>query len=195
MVNIKTMEKLLLTVILVTMNLFSSGCRQKIEWNNDLNKTEADMSGYHYLQDDHPAFEQITLEESFRLFENNQSGVVLYSRTSCDFCNAAVPILNEAAKDCNVKILYVDIDDPAFISLPLSDQKELVDHLTELVSSVLENNNLLIPLVVGVKNGKITGSYVGLTDSIKIKEYKDNDKAALNGMKRIYTTIIHSVLK
>lgn len=194
MVNINIIEKFILIVILIAMNLFPSGCVKEIEWNNDLNKTEADMSGYHYLQDDHPAFEQITLEESFRLFENNQSGVVLYSRTSCEFCNAAVPILNEAAKDCNVKIMYVDIDDPEFISLPLSDQKELVDHLTELVSSLLDDNNLLIPLVVGVKNGKITGSYVGLTDSIKIKTYEDNDKATLNGMKKIYITIIHSVL-
>ena len=38
------MEKLLLTVILVTMNLFPSGCSQEIEWNNDLNKTEADIT-------------------------------------------------------------------------------------------------------------------------------------------------------
>ena len=64
----------------------------------NLNATKADMSAYAFIEDDDPAFLEVTTEESLRMFVNG-TGVVVYSYETCPWCNRILPILDEAAKE------------------------------------------------------------------------------------------------
>ena len=64
---------------------------------------ETNMSGYRWLEDDDPAFAQVTMTESFRIFEEKGTALILYSYDTCPWCNRAVPVLNKVLKENGIK--------------------------------------------------------------------------------------------
>ena len=74
----------------------------------NLDATKADMSAYVFMEDDDPAFLEVSTEESLRMFVNG-TGVVVYSYETCPWCNRILPILDEAAKEYGTEVFYVNI--------------------------------------------------------------------------------------
>jgi hypothetical protein len=146
----------------------------------NLNTEEADISGYVFLSDSDPAFVEINMEESFRLVEEGGTGLIFYSYEDCPWCNRAVPILNQAAKEEGVTIFYDNIYDDWFMSKTKDEKEALVNKLYEVMEPALDTVTdeetgetspvLRVPLVVAVKDGEIIGHHRGVVDSFELDE-------------------------
>lgn len=159
-----------------------------------------DMSGYTWLNDNNPAFLQVTMEESLRLMDEGGTGMVVYSYSTCPWCNRAIPVLNAAAKEMGIKVYYVDVYEKelmdstgkafstagkAVIRSMLSHYDSILKHETNSETGQMEPA-LYTPEVVAIKNGQIVGHHTALVDSFSMSSEKDqmNDaqKAELTGI-------------
>ena len=192
------MKKLLMAAVLAAVSL--TGCSKA--GNKDAEPTPVTitnpvefetlplvMDGYEFLEDDDPAFIEITLAESVKMFTEKGSGILYYGREGCWWCQRAVPILNDAAKQMGITVYYIDVN------LPTS--KESYDTLESYISSIFEkdaetgNPVFKVPEVIGVKEGEIVGHHLSLVDGF---DPEDND-AMMNDeqkaeLKKIYLDII-----
>ena len=148
------------------------------------------LDGYEFLEDDDPAFTEITLAESVRMFEEKGSGILYYGRTGCFWCQRMFPVLNDAAKEMGITVYYVDVD------LPTS--KEAYDTLVTYIESIFEVNEktgkgeFKVPEVIGVKNGEITGHHLSLVSGFDPdKQDMLTEEQALE-LKNIYKDIIEA---
>lgn len=140
-----------------------------------------DMSEYQYLDDEDPAFVQITFDEMLRLFEEDGTGVVLLSYETCPWCNRAVPVLDEAAKAEGIQVFYVDIYEDEMVKDKTEEEwNEALDTFYSYADSILKHETneetgesepvLYVPLVIGIKNGEITGSHTSLVSSFTLTD-------------------------
>lgn len=189
------MKKLL--VLLLSVSLLA-GCTAKINQDTtnsiekidvstlnilDLNATTADMSDYTLLTDTQHVFKQITMEESLRLFDEKGSGVLFYGYKQCGFCQQAVPVLNNAARQMGVDVYYVDVKSQEGNSSEIFEQliNRVEDHLAE------ENGQKMfyVPQIFVIKDGEIVGEHLSLIDSYDINSGDMNEKQR-NDLKKIY---------
>lgn len=166
----------------------------------DLVTSEADMTGYQWLYDTDPPFVETTFQESIRMFTEKGSGILYYGRTNCPWCQRAVPVLDEVAKETGVTIYYIDAQQPlataADGSVDAAKSQEVYQELLGYISPILEKDEdgkpaFQIPEVIGVKNGEIVGHHLSLVDSFSL----DSEDAQMNDeqvaeLKDIYRRII-----
>ena len=166
----------------------------------DLVTSEADMTGYQWLYDTDPPFVETTFQESIRMFTEKGSGILYYGRTNCPWCQRAVPVLDEVAKETGVTIYYIDASEPlataADGSVDATKSQEVYQELLGYISPILEKDEdgkpaFQIPEVIGVKNGEIVGHHLSLVDSFSL----DSEDAQMNDeqvaeLKDIYRRII-----
>ena len=175
--KVQNRKKLLMAIVLAAVSLTacSKDENKEPEQVTITNPVEFEtlplvMDGYGFLEDDDPAFIEITLAESVRMFTEKGSGILYYGREGCWWCQRAVPVLNEAAKELGVKVYYIDVN------LPTS--KESYDALESHINSIFEkdaetgNPVFKVPEVIGVKEGEIVGHHLSLVKSF---EPGDND--------------------
>ena len=149
--------------------LFSSACSSvdPIEINNPvtLSTTPADMSCYVWLNDEEPAFEEITASESCRMFEEDGCGVLYFGYVGCAYCQRAVPELNTAAEACGVTVYYVDVNSPLNTN---ADFRGLLPYIDSALVKTPEGKAFMVPLVIAVKDGEVVGSHLALVDGYNI---------------------------
>ena len=170
-----------------------------------LNTKKLEMDGYWWLEDDDPAFEQISFTEAFRLFDEGGTGVLLYSYQTCPYCNRAVPILNEVLKEAGIKAYYVDVYEPEMTSE--IDEKifdERLHKLYECLDSVIKKEPnpetgelepaFFVPEVLSIVDGEIKAHHTSLTDDFTLEneetQLTDAQRAEL---KSIYQNVIRHV--
>ncbi len=145
------------------------------------------LAGYEFLEDDDPAFTEITLAESIRMYREKGSGILYYGREGCWWCQRVVPVLNEAAKEAGVLVYYVDV------ALPTS--KESYDELVSYIEGIFELDAstgepvFKVPEVIGVKNGEITGHHLSLVSSFDPDKQDMLTDAQREELKQIYLDI------
>lgn len=158
----------------------------------ELETMTAAMGEYEFLEDDSPAFTEITLAESIRMFKEKGTGILYYGRVGCWWCQRAVPVLNEAAKEMGVTVYYIDVQ------LPTTEAA--YKELESLISSIFETDAstgkpvFKVPEVIGVKDGEIVGHHLSLVSSFE----PDGDDAMMSDeqnaeLKAIYEDIIAAV--
>lgn len=186
--------------ILIILSVFCLiGCAPTIEKctisnSVDIVSTKADMSNYKFLDDNDHSFKKITYKESLRIFEESGSGILFYGYDDCYYCNRAVPILNEVAKEAGIDIYYIDTYD--ITDTTREDYDALMDYLkpTFREDEETETKEFYVPDVVGVKKGEIIKFHVSLTDDfIAGNENKQLTTAQQNNLKQIYIDIINSI--
>lgn len=194
------MKKIVLIFTLM-MTLVSCGKAQATETEVDetvtitnsveFNTTTADMSGYKWLYDSEPAFVEITLEESIRMFSEGGSGILYYGYAGCPWCERAVPILNEVAKDLGVTVYYINVH----AQTTMEAYNELLTYITPILETDSNGEpEFKVPEVIGVKNGEITDHHLALVDGFKIEgDESQLDDSQKEEMENIYRTIIKSV--
>lgn len=166
-----------------------------------------DMSGYKWLDDKSPAFIQISMEESMKLIDGGGSGILLYSYPTCPWCNRAVPVLNEAAKEMGIHIYYIDVYETELMSTDgksfSTEGKAVIQSMLTHFDSILKHEvntatgvsepTLYTPEVVAIKKGEITSHHTSLVDGVTISsdadQMTDDQKAELKG---IYEDLIRS---
>lgn len=139
-----------------------------------LHTKAADLACYYTLDGTKTCFSQVTLQEALRLFDENGTGVLFFSKPTCAWCNLAIEVLNETGLKNRTDIYYIDIEDPEFEVLGINEQYTLIETLIDDLYEILpketaadgsEKAVLYVPLLVAVKNGKITGNHLGLVNS------------------------------
>ena len=153
--------------------LLTAGCASPAEQQTHLNSQKADMSEYYYFDDEDHAFEEVTLAESLRLFDEKLDGIILYSYTTCPFCNNAIPILNEIAKEYEQTVYYVDVYGQDLSGYTKEERTELMDHFMEIMDPTLVYNSskgeweFQVPIVMTVIDGNIVSFHIGITEDYK----------------------------
>lgn len=159
-----------------------------------------DMSGYKWLEDKDPAFIQVSMQESLRLMDEGGSGIILYSYPDCPWCNRAVPVLNDAAKEMGIHVYYVDVYELELLDASgksfSAEGKTIIQSMLKHYDSILKHETnsdtgeveptLYTPEVVAIKKGQITGHHTSLVDSFNMTsdtdQMNDDQKAELKGI-------------
>lgn len=172
----------------------------------NLNATKADMSAYAFIEDDDPAFLEVTTEESLRMFVNG-TGVVVYSYETCPWCNRILPILDEAAKEYGTEVFYVNIYSDAFMALDNEEKSDQINALYQCLDPILEKEKdpetgedkavMQVPEVVAVKDGEIVSHHMGVVDDFSLDpehldEYQVTDEQKQE-LKEIYLDMFASI--
>lgn len=142
-----------------------------------------DMSSYKNMRAFDHQFVGMHPKEFLSAIEDKDfKGIVFFGFKQCHFCQEATSYLNEAAKESDIKIYYIDCYNKDF---PLKDYYE---EIKNKMSTCLNGDDLSTPLVVSVKNSKVTKCHVGLS---KKEDWKQNDpsKNAIDELKNIYFDI------
>lgn len=184
-----------LTAFLLGSALLLGGCASKSEKVTitnpvDIQSEPAIMTVYEWIGDEIADFQEITFAESLRLFTEKGSGILYYGYNDCQWCERAVPVLNEAALQTGVTVYYIDVYGPF---QPTKDEfDDLMDYIEDtFLEDDKGNKSFFVPLVIGVKNGEITGSHVSLVKSFELKdETSMMDEAQKKELRDIYLDII-----
>ena len=156
----------------------------------ELNTYDADMSGYKWLYDSEPAFTEITLEESIRIFKEEESGILYYGYVGCPWCERAVPILNKVAKETGVTVYYINVH----FQTTMEAYNELMTYISPILEKDSEGEPVFkVPEVIAVKDGEITDHHLALVEDFKIEnddsQMSDSQKKELED---IYLNLIQS---
>lgn len=167
-----------------------------------------DMSGYEWLTDKDPAFIQISMSESLKLVDEGGTGIILYSYPTCPWCNRAVPVLNDAAKEMGIHVYYVDVYESELMDATgksfSAEGKTVIQNMLSHFDSILKHEtnkttgksepSLYTPEVVAIKKGAIAGHHTSLVDSFSMTsdtdQMSDAQKAELKG---IYEDLIKAI--
>lgn len=158
----------------------------------ELAAVKSTLSGYKWVGDEIGDFEETSLKETIRLFDEKGSAVVYYGYVGCPWCERALPELNKVALKTGIKIYYVD----ASVSPTSEDYQSLTENLGDAISTNEETGEkeMYVPFVVGIKNGEVVGSHTALIDGFEIKDdssqLSDSQKQELQ---EIYMGIIEKV--
>ena len=165
------MKKMMMAVLCLGMlvgcssKTAASGSEVTITNPVELNTVTLDMSGYEWLNDSEPAFTEITLHESIRIFAEKGTGIVFYGYPGCSFCQRAVPEMNAVAKEMGISIYYIDVTN---IAADADHKEEDYDVLSGYISSVFVDDSFQVPDVIAVKDGELVGNHLSLVDDFKI---------------------------
>ena len=131
----------------------------------------ADMSGYTFLDSSEGnGFIQETMETANTVM-TSETALIYLGSTKCQWCQRAVPVLQEVAENESMAILYVDTYNDY--------DEEQYTKMKEILKDYLEfdeegNAVLYTPMVIAVKDGKILGTHSGTVDSFEITDETSN---------------------
>ncbi|MDO4701505.1 MAG: glutaredoxin [Erysipelotrichaceae bacterium] len=183
----KIIGSLLVSVLLLT------GCSEKVTKLNvtltSLDSIEVDMSSYHNMSVSKHVFKKVTFGQANTLYasESNAGGsaVVVYGYPGCPFCQQAMHVLNDAAEALGIYVYYVEA------TQEYEGKQADIDTLMSLISEYLLKENksdqLYVPQVFVIKNGKIVGSHLSLVNSYRGGNLSDGQYKEL---KNIYIRIM-----
>ena len=179
----------------VLLSILLCGCGTSVSESRDLTITNpvevtavpADMSGYEWIGETVGDFQDISWSDMFRIVEEKGSGVIYIGRFDCDFCQRAVPVLNQAVLDTGITCYVVDLH---------NGQYEDYRRAEELISETFDVDSsgqpvFYVPEVFGIKNGVFTGSHVSLVDGFVPSEVDEQmSDAQVKKLYDLYLDII-----
>ncbi|MBQ4343299.1 MAG: hypothetical protein IJC38_05375 [Erysipelotrichaceae bacterium] len=150
----------------------------------ELMNVPVDMLQYQGFTDKDHVYRRTTMKESFRLLDEEASGILYFGYTTCPFCLRVVPILNDLAKKYNQTIYYVDVFSDVD---PISDE-DIERYLTEYVDFLEKEDGepvFYVPQVFVIANGKVIDGHTGVVDS-----FDPNTQDSLSASQREELTLI-----
>lgn len=153
----------------------------------------ADMSGYRFLEEGKTTgFVNMSMSKALECMEEG-TGIIYFGYTDCEWCQRAVPVLNDVANNENVGIFYVELNDEVI------NNEENMEKFYELTDKWLEHEDdgtpkFMTPFVVAVKEGTIVDAHIGTVDSFKIENSDSNlDEEQYNELYRIYNLMYKKI--
>ena len=154
-----------------------SGCAQKTETQFkeydvpegehkviELMNVPVDMTEYQGFKDEDHVYRRTTMRESFRLVEEQATGILYFGYTTCPYCLQVVPVLNDLAKKYGQMVYYIDV-----FSTVDSISDEDIDRYLEMYEDFLEKEDgepvFYVPQVFVIVNGQVIDGHVGAVDS------------------------------
>lgn len=148
---------------LILLILFGCNNKTEVNYTYTIKSKPVDMSAYDGVNSTNHMFEAITVQELFNCIDNKSSGIFYLGRTNCGCCQTTAMYLDEAARQANVTVYYMDVYDE---QMPITD-KEIADKLKLYMFDILYINEdgkreLQTPTVFNVVNGEIKDSLICL---------------------------------
>ena len=159
---------------------------------------EADMSGYEWIEGDIAEYKEMSLVEICNVVDNKGSGLFYFGYDTCQWCKRALPELNKVLQEYDFTTYYINVHSTKFT--PTNEEIEMV---MEKIDDALEHDEsgeaiFYVPLVVGIKDGKVVGHQVSLVDDYVAKDINDpNDQmndAQKKELQDIYRAIIEKIV-
>jgi predicted bacteriocin transport accessory protein len=137
------------------------------------------------------SFTEISFDDAITYFTEGKSGVLFFGFESCPWCKEAKPILKKVAKKLGVDIYYVKTRDDDKNLLYTDEQKAQIQ---PYIQDYMSNNDegvltLYVPLVLTIKDGKVTAGHEGTLDSHDATERKMTKKEKKK-LTRIYNRLL-----
>lgn len=199
-----TKMKVLKTVILLLACGAMSACSVQNEHSSKDTKSpqkeqevqknlgsKADMSGYDKLKTKDHHFITSSMNELLQAEKNKKSGVYYMGYVDCPWCQDAVPVLEDAAKEEGIYIHYVAIRDKAHNVT--FDEKTKEQFFAWASNSLPKDDQgkptLYVPFVIAMKDGKIVQTHDGTVNGhdANKRDLTENEKTKL---KEIYIKLI-----
>lgn len=139
-------------------------------------------------------FTEISFDEAISLFENGKSGLVYFGFSRCPWCEEIVPLLDKAAKEQGVEVLYVKTRDAMKERLYTDEQR---DQIAPYIGKYLQDNDegvptLYVPLVLAIQDGKVVMGHQGTVEDHDAHERlmtEDEKKKVENAMDVLAATM------
>ena len=159
------MIKKVVAILLILLTCVSCGEKSDINYPYEIKSHDVDMSKYDGVNSTDHMFKRVTIDQLFNCVDLKSSGVFYLGRTNCGCCQTTVQYMNEAAKEANVYIYYIDVYDP---DMPMvisgedcAECKQRSDRIEEILYNFLDVNDegekvLQTPTVFTVINGEVT---------------------------------------
>ncbi len=208
----KKIKKLILAVVFLM-----TGCASKVDSVTDYGSATKLKANYQYAGDyeaislpldmsrfteltENPNFYQISMIDSLKLVESKKgTAVLVYGYPDSQYCQLAIPLLNEVAKDEETNLFYIDVREDDITSKTEEEQSEITSQMLSDYDSQIPKNEdgstyFELPFVVGIKDGEITKSHIALTDGFEITEESNQlSEEESNELKTIYKEIVESI--
>lgn len=172
------------TIAVIMFCLFAAGCGSAPA--SSVNR--ADMSGYQYLNDPEPAFYEMTVKDLKEKTDAKETFAVYLGFADCPWCNEAVPVLNEAAKETGNSVGYIDTRKDA--SWTSNTDIDGYDMFIGIAGDYLKPDDegvphLYAPTVIFIKDGEIVKYHEGLIEGYTPSEGRMTE-AGQEELKNIY---------
>ena len=121
----------------------------------------------------------------------NKTGIIYLGFPSCTLCKEITPILNEVAKEKNIKeVLYYNFKDMRDNNT--SEYQELADKLSDYIKTDDEGNKRIqAPTVIFVNKGNIVAVYIGTINSDSEEIMTDEEK---NTLKQNFESLVDKMI-
>lgn len=139
-------------------------------------------------------FEPLKFEQAIELFENGEDGLLYFGFPKCPWCQEVVPLLEKAAQDKGIQVLYVQTRDEDRNLLYTSQQKErIIPYLQDYIRDNDQGEpTLYVPLIVAIKDGKVAAGHQGTVDDhdARIETMSEQQRQeVLSDLKKITETL------
>lgn len=144
---------------------------------------------YQQLNDSNHIFKVCCADEIIELLDSNKKAIIVFSFPACPWCQAAIPYINEVAKEMNYnEIYYLDIKDMRDNSKS-KDHKKYIEIYEKIRFDITNPDNINAPTVIVINNGNVLGFHTDTVES-HIKNENNvldpmNDNQ-INELKEIY---------
>lgn len=170
-----------ISILLIIIVIIVSGVFYFNNKENETNDSVYFSELYNISKDN--VFKEISAEDANDLIEN-RTGIIYIGYKDCPWCQDLVPILNESAKENNIKTIYY-IDNfkdmrPDKNDKPINqnEYKKLVkllgNEIVEMHNDQNEYDIIRVPLVLFIKNGEIVDYHKGTYEGHELKEKEEN---------------------
>lgn len=155
--------------------------------------TQADMSGYSELTNDH-FFQPSSMKALFQAVEEEKNGIYYIGYVDCPWCQAAAPILDEAAKEANMPISYIELfDQNKTITITEEEKNRFLNWATNHLERDQSGNiTLYVPYVFILKEGEIVDYHIGTFDEHNANE-RDMSEEEKKELKNIYIDMMNKI--
>lgn len=191
----KLITVILSAVLLTGCNASTASSNEEVEPivitnNTSIISTKTNLDGYKWVGEEIGDFQETTLKETIKMFDEKGSGAVFYGYVGCPWCERALPELNKVALKYGVTIYYVD----ASVSPTKEDYENLTNKLGDILDTDEETGEkeLYVPFFVGFKDGEVVGSHTALVDDFEIE---DDTSQMTNQQKEELQNIYIDILK
>ncbi|MDO4701159.1 MAG: lipoprotein [Erysipelotrichaceae bacterium] len=142
----------------------------------------ADLASYSLVKTQSNVKPLSLVELTGKLGTDQDTYWVFLGYAGCPWCQKAMPVYNEFAGSEEGTFYYVDV------SQPITDEEYAA--FVEKTRPFLKDGDLYVPLVLGVKNGTITGGHLALVPSFNINAQEEVNEEQKTELINIYKNLI-----
>ena len=117
---------------------------------------------------------QTTPREFVSVYNQGGSGIFFFGADDCDYCDVALPLVDEAAGEYGFTVYYIDTSSNLYPFVEYDD--EIIEILYDvLVGDEKGEKILYLPMLVTIENGAVGYFHIGLLEHAYESE-KDDDR-------------------